>query len=99
MEEERKAYKVLAEKPEGKKPLGRARCRWENGIRMDLKEIGWGCGVKLTGSGWRSVKGCCEWGDEPLGSNAKKSVMTHRGIECVTSEEMEYNLSMCCVTL
>jgi hypothetical protein len=51
MGEERKAYKVLAEKPEGKKPLGRARCRWENGIRMDLREAGWGCGVKLTGSG------------------------------------------------
>jgi hypothetical protein len=29
-------------KPEGKRPLGRPRCRWENGIRMYLREIGWG---------------------------------------------------------
>jgi hypothetical protein len=37
-----KVYKVLVGKPEGKRPLGRPRCRWENGIRMDLREIGWG---------------------------------------------------------
>jgi hypothetical protein len=42
MEEERKVYKILVEKPEGKRPLGRPRRRWENGIRMDLREIGWG---------------------------------------------------------
>jgi hypothetical protein len=35
-------YKVLMGKPEGKRPLGRPRHRWENGIRMDLREIGWG---------------------------------------------------------
>jgi hypothetical protein len=29
-------------KPEGKTPLGRPKCRWEDGIRMDLREIGWG---------------------------------------------------------
>jgi hypothetical protein len=40
--EERKVYKVLVGKPEGKRPLGRARLRWEDGIRMDLREIGWG---------------------------------------------------------
>jgi hypothetical protein len=32
-------YKVLVGKPEGKRPLGRSRCRWEDGIRMDLREI------------------------------------------------------------
>jgi hypothetical protein len=37
---ERKVYKVLLEKPEGKRPLGRPRCRWEDGISMDLGEIG-----------------------------------------------------------
>jgi hypothetical protein len=36
MGEERKVYNVLLGKPEGKRPLGRARCRWEDGIRMDL---------------------------------------------------------------
>jgi hypothetical protein len=38
--EERKVYKVLLVKPEGKRPLGRPRRRWEDGIRMDLREIG-----------------------------------------------------------
>jgi hypothetical protein len=40
--EERKLYKVLVGKPEGKRPLGRPRRRREDGIRMDLREIGWG---------------------------------------------------------
>jgi hypothetical protein len=40
--EERKAYKVLVGKPEEKRPLGRPRRRWEDGIRMDLGEIGLG---------------------------------------------------------
>jgi hypothetical protein len=40
MGEERKVYKVLVGKPEGKSPLGRPRRRWEDGIRMDLREIG-----------------------------------------------------------
>jgi hypothetical protein len=43
MREERKVYKVLAGKPEGKRPLGRPRRRWEDGIRMDLRDIGLGC--------------------------------------------------------
>jgi hypothetical protein len=42
MGEERKVYKVLVGKPEGKRLLGRPRCRWEDGIRMDLREIGLG---------------------------------------------------------
>jgi hypothetical protein len=40
--EERKVYKVLVGKPEGRRPLGRPRCRWEDGVRMDLREIGLG---------------------------------------------------------
>ena len=35
-------YRVLVGKPEGKKPLGRPRCRSENKIKMDLKEVGYG---------------------------------------------------------
>ena len=40
MEENRKASKILTCKPIGKRPLGRPRSRWEDNIRMDLKEIG-----------------------------------------------------------
>jgi hypothetical protein len=42
MGEERKVYKVWVGKPEGKRPLGRPRRRWEDGIIMDLREIGFG---------------------------------------------------------
>jgi hypothetical protein len=42
MGEERKVYKVSVGKPEGKRPLVSPRRRWEDGIRMDLREIGLG---------------------------------------------------------
>jgi hypothetical protein len=42
MGEERKVYKIWVGKPEGKRPLGRPRRRWEDGIRMDLRGIGLG---------------------------------------------------------
>jgi hypothetical protein len=41
VEEERKVYKVLVGMPEGKRALGKTRRIWENGIKMDLGEIGW----------------------------------------------------------
>ena len=44
MEEGRGAHKVLVGKPEGKKPLGIPRRRWEDNIKMDLQEVGRGCG-------------------------------------------------------
>ena len=37
-------YRVLVGKHEGKKPLGRPRCRWEDNINMDLQEVVGGCG-------------------------------------------------------
>jgi hypothetical protein len=52
MGEGRNVYRVLVGKPEGKRPLGRPRRRWEDGIKMDLREIGWeGGGVDSPGSG------------------------------------------------
>jgi hypothetical protein len=42
MGEERNVYRVLMGKPKGNRPLGRPRHRWEDGIRMDHREIGWG---------------------------------------------------------
>ncbi|KAJ4443724.1 hypothetical protein ANN_05448 [Periplaneta americana] len=41
MGESRNAYRVLAGKPEGKRPLGRPRRRWEDNIKMDLREVGY----------------------------------------------------------
>jgi hypothetical protein len=44
--ERRNVYRILVGKPEGKRPLGRPSCRWEDNIEMDLQEVG--CG----GMGW-----------------------------------------------
>ena len=44
MEEGRGVHKVLVRKPEGKRPLGRPRLRWEDNIRIDLEEVGRCCG-------------------------------------------------------
>jgi hypothetical protein len=44
MEEDRGVHRVLVGKPEGKRPLGRPRSRWEDNIKMDFQEIGGGCG-------------------------------------------------------
>ena len=43
----RGVYRVLVGKPEGKRPLGRPRSRWEDNIKMDLQEV-WG----FVGTGW-----------------------------------------------
>jgi hypothetical protein len=46
MGEKRNTCTILVRKPEGKRPLGRPRWRWEDNIKMDLREIGW------IGKGW-----------------------------------------------
>jgi hypothetical protein len=45
-------YKALVGKPEGRRPLGRPRRRWEDNIKMDLREVGWG---PWTGSIWPRI--------------------------------------------
>jgi hypothetical protein len=54
MGEGRNMYRVLVGKPEGKRPLGRPRRRWEEGINMDLREIDWGGGV-WSGFSWLRI--------------------------------------------
>jgi hypothetical protein len=46
MGERRGAYRVLVGRPEGKRPLGRRRRRWEDNVKMDLREIG------IDGADW-----------------------------------------------
>jgi len=45
--EKKGACRVLAGKPEGKKPFGRPRRRWEDNTKMDLQDVGWGTCTKL----------------------------------------------------
>jgi hypothetical protein len=74
MEEGRGVHRVLVEKSNGKRPLGRPRHRWEVITKMDLQEVGRGGGdwTELAqdgaGSGWEQVAGTCEYGKEPSGS-------------------------------
>jgi len=66
MRETRGLYRVLVGKPERKRPLGRSRHRWEDNIKTDLQEVGWGV---WTGSSWLRIgTRTCECGNEPLGS-------------------------------
>jgi hypothetical protein len=51
MGEGRNVYRVLMGKPEGKRPLGRVRRRWEDGLKWTLGRLVWGCVVDSPGSG------------------------------------------------
>ena len=51
-------------KPEGKRPLGRPRRRWEENIKMDLEEVGWGLGLDWSCGVLGQVVGFCECGNE-----------------------------------
>jgi hypothetical protein len=51
---ERKVFKVLVGKSEGKRQLGRPRNKWEDGIRIDLRVIDWG-GVDWIGFDWLGI--------------------------------------------
>ena len=59
MGEERGVYRVLVEKLEGKRPLGRPRSRWVDNIRMDLQEVGCGymdwIGLAQDRDRWRTL--------------------------------------------
>jgi hypothetical protein len=66
--ERRGAYRDLVGKPEGRRPLVRPRSRWEDNIKMYLREVEW---EAWTGSIWLKIgqlAGCCECGNEPSGS-------------------------------
>ena len=55
----------MVRKPEGKRPLGRPRRRWEDNFKLDLQEVGRGCGD------WMELakdRGACEYGNELSGS-------------------------------
>ena len=59
MGEDRGVHRVLVGKPEGKRPLGRPRRRWEDSIKMDLQEVGRGDWMELAQDrdGWRALVG------------------------------------------
>jgi hypothetical protein len=69
--ERRGAHRALVGKPGGRRQLERPRRRWEDSIKINLREVGWGA---WTGSTWHQsgleqgqVANFCECGDEPSG--------------------------------
>jgi hypothetical protein len=70
MGEVRGAYNILVGKPEGRRPLGRPRHRWEDNIKMGLGEIGFGYvnWIHLAQDWDRWWVSSCEHGDETSGS-------------------------------
>jgi hypothetical protein len=63
----RDVYRVLVEKLEGKRPLGRPRRRWEDNIKMNLQEVGYGGWLRIGTGGGHLVAGTCEYSDEHSG--------------------------------
>jgi hypothetical protein len=61
MGEGRGVHRVLVGKPEGKRPLWRPRRRWDDNIKMDLQEVGWGFGdwmeLAQDRDRWRALVG------------------------------------------
>ena len=51
-------------RPGGKRQLGKPSPRWEDNIKMDLEEVGWGHGLDCCDSEYRQVAGVCECGNE-----------------------------------
>ena len=69
MGESRDVYRVLVGKPEGKRPLGRPRHRWDDNIKMDPQEMGCGCMDRIDS--WLRIGtggGHYERGNNPSGS-------------------------------
>jgi hypothetical protein len=74
MGEGRGVYRVLVGRPEGRRPLGRPRRRWEDKIKMDIRERGV---MGRTGFSWLRIgssDGLCEHGDEPSGSIRRQDI-------------------------
>ena len=85
MGERRGVNRVLMGKPEGKRPLGRPRRRWEDNIKTDLQEVGGGCGdwmeLAQDRDRWRALVG--------TGRNLRVTKM--RGISWLAAEPVNFS--------
>ena len=85
MGEGRGVHKVLVGKPEGKRPLGRPRRRWEDNIKMDLQEVGGGCEdwmeLAQDRDRWRAL----------VSTVMNLRVPKIRGISCLAAEPVSFS--------
>jgi hypothetical protein len=97
MGEGRNVYRVLMGKPEGKRPLERPRRRWKDGIKMDLRQIGWGSvdwiHLAQDSDRWRAVVNAVMnlrvLAPQSLVNNRRKLLMERRDI--VVTNGISYN--------
>jgi hypothetical protein len=84
MGEGRGVYRVLVGKPEGKRPLGRPRHRWEDNIKADLQEVGCGCRLVAVGTDlyWSTMR------------SESRCALRLRYIDLVVSSEVA--VEVCC---
>jgi hypothetical protein len=66
--DKKNSYRDFVGKSEGKRPVRRHRCRWEDNIKIVLREIGWENGLDLLASGQTQEVVSCEHGNVPLSS-------------------------------
>ena len=85
MGEGRGVHRVLVGKPEGKRPLGKPRRRWEDNIKMDLQEVGGGCRdwmeLAQDRDRWRAL----------MGTVRNLRVPKIRGISCLAAEPVSFS--------
>ena len=79
MGEDRGVHRVLVGKPEGKKPLGTPRRRWEDNIKMDLQEVGGGRGDCMAVT--------CGYGEELSGFINAGNILTNGKVYWLASQE------------
>ena len=81
----RGVHRVLVGKPEGKRPLGKPRRRWEDNIKMDVQEVGGGCGdwmeLAQDRDSWRAL----------VGTVRNLRVPKMRGISCLAAEPVSFS--------
>ena len=81
MGEDRGVHRMLVGKPEGKRPLGRPRRRWEDNIKMDLQEVGGGR------EDWMELAGTCGYGEGLSGSINAGNFLTSCKVYWLASQE------------
>jgi len=72
MGKRRDAYRVLVGRPQGKRSLGRHRCRWKDNIKIELGEVRWG---SWTGLLWLRMAGACKCGNETIGFHKLRRIV------------------------
>jgi hypothetical protein len=82
MGEDRDVHRVLVGKPDGKRPLGRPRRRWEDNIKLDLQKVGGGGGDWMELAQGREMAATCGYGEELSSSINAGNFLTSCKVYC-----------------